>query len=62
MTQNNLGTAYQELSEIEDKADNCKKAIQAFDEALKVYTPDAFPYYYEMVIRNRDRAVRLLSE
>jgi tetratricopeptide (TPR) repeat protein len=62
MIQNNLGTAYWNLSEVEDKVINCKKAIHAYDEALKVYNPKDFPYQYEGVTRNRDEAVRLLSE
>jgi len=37
-TQNNLGTAYGTLAEVQDKVENCNKAIQAFQEALKVYT------------------------
>lgn len=40
MTQN--GT----LAKVEDKAGNCNKAIQAFKEALRVYTKEEFPEVY----------------
>jgi hypothetical protein len=31
-TQNNLGNVYKILAEVEGKAENCKKAIEAFEE------------------------------
>jgi len=66
MTQNNLGTAYGRLSEVEeeeeDKADNCKRAIKAFEEAMKVYTFGKFPYEYAMTQNNLGVAYRNLSE
>ena len=52
MTQNNLGNAYSTLAEVEDKAKNCQSAIQAYDEALKVYTKEEFPEVYHLVEHN----------
>ncbi len=39
---NNLGLAYGNLP-IGDRGENLRKAIEAFREALKIYTPGAFP-------------------
>jgi tetratricopeptide (TPR) repeat protein len=65
MTQNNLGVAYRELSIVkdkaEDKAKNYNKAIMAYDEALKVYTFDEFPYYYAGTQNNLGVAYQELS-
>jgi len=36
MTQNNLGNAYRTLAEVEEKAKNCRAAIDAYEEALKI--------------------------
>ena len=44
MTQSNLGNAYRTLAEVEDKAENCQKAIKACEEALKVSTLDSSPW------------------
>jgi len=44
-----LENAYQTLAEVEDKAGNCKKAIQAFKEALSVYTKEEFPEVYRII-------------
>jgi len=52
MTQNNLGTAYRTLGEVEAKAENCKKAIKAYEEALKVFTKEEFPEIYLLVKSN----------
>jgi len=52
MTQNNLGAAYGTLAEVEDKAGNCNKAIQAFKEALSVYTKEEFPEVYRIIEEN----------
>jgi len=52
MTQNNLGTAYGTLGEVEDKVANCKKAIAAYEEALKVYTLEDFPDQHLLVASN----------
>jgi hypothetical protein len=52
MTQNNLGNAYWTLAEEEAKADNCKRARAAFQEALKVYSKEELPLDYQMVQDN----------
>jgi hypothetical protein len=35
MTQNNLGTAYHTLAEVEGKAENCRRAIETCDKVIK---------------------------
>jgi tetratricopeptide (TPR) repeat protein len=62
MTQNNLGTAYSTLGEVEEKAANCKKAITAYHEALQVYTLESFPMDYGMTQNNLGTAYRTLGE
>jgi len=52
MTQYNLGNAYQTLAEVEDKAGNYNKAIQAFQEVLRVYTKEEFPEIYRIIEEN----------
>ena len=47
---------------MEDKADNCKKAIDAYTEALKVYTLERFPMQYAMTQNNLGNALRTLAE
>ena len=61
-TQNNLGTAYQILAEAKDKPENCQLAVKAFQEALKVYTPDRFPMDYAMTQNNLGTAYQILAE
>ncbi len=61
-TQNLLGLTYVELAEVEDKADNCRAAIEAYQAALKVRTPDRFPTDYAMTQNNLGNAYGTLSE
>jgi hypothetical protein len=44
MTHNNIGTAYTYLGVVEDKANNCKKAIEAFKKLLKSIYLRVFPF------------------
>ncbi len=53
--QNNLGNAYSHLP-TGDRAENLKKAIAAYHEALTVYTRDAFPADYAMTQNNLGNA------
>jgi tetratricopeptide (TPR) repeat protein len=62
MTQNNLGNAYVTLAEVEAKAENCSRAIEAYDKALKVHTRDRFPMDYGMTQNNLGNAYRTLAE
>ena len=62
MTQNNLGTAYGTLAEVENEVENCKKSIDAYEEALKVRTPDRFPMDYAMTQNNLGTAYGTLAE
>jgi len=52
MTQDTLGNAYRTLAEVEARAENCKKAIKAYEKALKIYTKEEFPETYQLVERN----------
>ncbi|HNT72680.1 MAG TPA: hypothetical protein PKK92_06450, partial [Methanothrix sp.] len=52
MTQNNLGIAFSTLAEVEDTAENCKRAIEAYREALKVFTKEEFPEFHPRVEKN----------
>jgi len=48
--QDNLGSAYQGLSNMRDKEQNLKEAIAAYAEALKVRTLNAFPVDYAIAL------------
>ena len=52
MTQNNIGNAYRTLAEVEDKAKNCKKAIEAYQNALKIFTEESYPMYNKGIADN----------
>jgi tetratricopeptide (TPR) repeat protein len=51
-TQNNLGTAYCNLSEIEDRAGHLRRAITAYEAALVYRTPQATPLAYARTQHN----------
>uniref|UniRef100_A0ACD5GYM8 Uncharacterized protein n=1 Tax=Desertifilum tharense IPPAS B-1220 TaxID=1781255 RepID=A0ACD5GYM8_9CYAN len=42
-TQNSLGIAYSQRLQ-KDRAQNLESAIAAFQQALQIYTPEAFPH------------------
>ena len=54
--QNNIGTAYSTLAEVEDKVEdkehNCKKALEAFQNALKIITVEQFSIQYAITQNN----------
>ncbi len=52
MTQNNLGTAYRALSEMEERGANLKRAVAAYEAALEHYTAAAAPLAYAMTRAN----------
>ncbi len=52
---NSQGMCYGKLAQIVDKEENLKKAIRAFEEALKIYTIEKHPLYYEGVASNISR-------
>ena len=58
---NNLGIAYSDLP-TGDRGENLKKAIESYNEALKFYTIDAFPYDYKRVKRLLEYAVKKATE
>ena len=62
MTQNNLGTAYGTLAEVEDPASNCQKAIAAYEEALRVRTYEDSPMQYGATQNNLGNAYVTLAE
>jgi tetratricopeptide (TPR) repeat protein len=45
--QNNLGAAYVKLP-FGDRRENLTKAISCFENALKIWTPQAFPDYHQI--------------
>jgi len=47
-----LGNAYRTLAEVKDKAENCQRAIKAYEEALRVFTKEEFPEIYSLVANN----------
>jgi len=49
MTQNNIGVVYRTPTEVEEKVLNCKKIIEAYREALKIFTEDSYPEYNRIV-------------
>ncbi len=57
-----MGNAYRTLAEVEEKAENCRRAIAAYEAALTVYTPDRFPMDYAMTQNNLGNAYRTLAE
>jgi len=61
-TQNNLGVAYRTLSDVENKARNCKRAVEAYESALIVYTLDQFPLQYATTKNNIAGAFTTLAE
>jgi hypothetical protein len=40
------------LAEVEDKAKNCKKAIEAYQNALKIFTEELYPVYNTIIADN----------
>ena len=61
-TQKKVGDIYWELSQYRDRKQNCKNAINAYEEALKVRTLDHFPMDYAMTQNNLGTAYRTLAE
>jgi tetratricopeptide (TPR) repeat protein len=59
-----MGIVYDTLAKIQDKdkTDNCTKAIQAYQEALKVYVLDNFPTDYAMTQYNMGIIYGTLAE
>ena len=52
---NNRGVCYGKLARIVDKEENLKKAVRAYEEALKIYTVEKYTLYYEAVVSNMSR-------
>ena len=46
MAQNNLGNTYNGLMKVKDKDINAQNAINAYQEALKIFTVEKYPIYY----------------
>lgn len=61
-TQFNLGNTCMEIAEYKNIVNNCKKAIKAYQEALKVRTLEQFPMQYGMTQNNLGNAYRTLAE
>ena len=56
MTQNNLGEVYRSLL-TGDREANLERASACFDNALTVWTAEAFPHYHQIAARNLERAL-----
>jgi tetratricopeptide (TPR) repeat protein len=57
-----LGDVHWDLANLEEPRKNCRAAIGAYREALKVYTLDAFPMDYAMTQNNLGAAYGTLAE
>ncbi len=55
--QKRLGGAHYNLAAYKDKAQNCKLAIHAYNEALKVFAEELFPEVYPRVKQNLENAL-----
>lgn len=58
----NLGNAYSLLAEVEEKVKNCKRAIAAFEEAVKIKTPVISPLDYAKIKNNIGNVYKKLAE
>ena len=56
-THYNLGTAFRTLADVENKRENCKKAITAYQEALNVFNEEEFPELFPLISANLKRAL-----
>jgi len=52
-TQNELGNAFKMLAEIKDKDSNLENAIEAYDEAMVIFTEEKYPEKYRTVLSNQ---------
>ena len=59
---NKEGICYGKLANISNKEDNLNKEIQAYEEALKIYTVEKYPNDYKMTISNIDLAKKTLGK
>jgi tetratricopeptide (TPR) repeat protein/general stress protein CsbA len=60
--QNNLGNALGTLARVKQKAENCRKAISAYHEALGVFNIGHFPIDYAAIQSNLGGVYGLLAE
>lgn len=58
---NSMGIAYRNLSNIENRKDNLRRAIEAFQSALTYYTPETAPLDYALIQNNIGTAYNDLS-
>ncbi|MCO5381885.1 MAG: tetratricopeptide repeat protein [Methanosarcina barkeri] len=61
LIQNNIGNVYGMLAEVEDKVEdkehNCKKAVKAYQNALKILTEDRYPVHNKNVADNLENLI-----
>jgi tetratricopeptide (TPR) repeat protein len=62
MVYGTLGNIYNKLALYRDRAENCEKAIKAYEEALTVRTLDRFPMDYATTQNNLGAAYSTLAE
>ena len=61
-TQNNLGNALQVLGQLEHNMERLEEAVNAYDKALTVFTPDHMRQYWAGTKHNLERALQALGE
>ncbi len=59
---NNEGICYSKLAEINNKEENLKKAIRAYEEALKICTVEKYPFYHNLVKSNIEKAKQRMKQ
>jgi tetratricopeptide (TPR) repeat protein len=57
-----MGYIFDVIGDVSNKVEDCKKAITAFQEAIKVKTLERFPAQYAMIQNNLGNAYRMLAE
>jgi hypothetical protein len=60
MTQNNLGIAYADLP-TGDRAENFRKAVASFENALKIFTASSFPHEHRNASANLEDVKKKLA-
>ncbi|MEM3525735.1 MAG: tetratricopeptide repeat protein, partial [Thermoplasmata archaeon] len=61
-TEYNMGIAYAILAKVENRAENCKKAIECYQEALSVLTKERYPVDYATTQNNMGIAYAILAK
>jgi len=57
-----IGYIFDEIGDVSDRVENCKKAIKAYKKALRVYTLERFPMHYSAIQSNLGNPYGRLAE